>query len=63
MLSAVAFPAVNVVNAENTCNVLSWVGGMVNISRRRLDAVTSGVRWTTLIKGLLQFIVTVDPNG
>ena len=26
----VAFPAVNVVNAENILNMLSWVGGMVN---------------------------------
>ena len=38
----VAFPAVNVVNAENACSVLSWVGGMVNISPESLDVVPIG---------------------
>ena len=51
MLSEVAFPAVNVVNAENLCNMLSWVGGMVNISPQSLDAVDFAVRRKTIIEG------------
>ena len=44
VLSTVAYPVVNVANAENTCNMLSWVGGMVNIFPQSLDAVTFEVR-------------------
>ena len=39
VLSAVAFPAANVVNAEKAFNVLTWLGGMVNIFPQNLDAV------------------------
>ena len=53
VLSAVAFPTVNVVNAENTCNTLSWVSGMVTILSQSIDAVAFGVRWKKMIEGFL----------
>ena len=43
VLIAVAFPGVNVVKAENACDMLSWVGGMVNVFPQSLDAVSFGV--------------------
>ena len=51
-LTAVAFPAVMVVNAENTCNMLNWVGGMVNTFPQSLDAKAFGLRWKTMIDGV-----------
>ena len=51
VLSAVAFPAVNVVDAENYCDMRSWVGDMVNIFPQSLDAVALGARWKTMIEG------------